>query len=49
MIIICAWCNKVLGDKLPIDGKHKTEKTHGICHACFTKEFNKYLKEKETK
>lgn len=34
MIIQCAWCKKVLGEKEPLDNKNTT---HTICGDCFDK------------
>ena len=31
MILICAWCKNVLGEKEPLDNK---DITHGICKPC---------------
>ncbi len=33
MTVICAWCQKHIGEKEPIE--IQTE-THGICQGCFT-------------
>jgi len=38
MIIQCAWCNKYLGEKEPLDDKGVT---HGMCPGCFEKEIAK--------
>ena len=35
MIRICAWCNKVMGEKKPLSDKSET---HGICQSCLDKE-----------
>ena len=34
MKIICGWCSKDLGEKLPIEDKNIT---HGICEICLIK------------
>lgn len=39
MILICAWCKKVLGEKEPIEDKTAT---HGICKNCADKLKKKY-------
>ena len=39
MIIICAWCKKVLGEKEPLENKADT---HGICKICEAKLKAKY-------
>lgn len=31
MILMCAWCGEVLGEKEPLDDKSLT---HGICKPC---------------
>lgn len=35
MIIVCAWCKHILGEKPPLDDKAQT---HGICEECIKKE-----------
>lgn len=40
MILICAWCRQVLGEKEPLDNK---DKTHGICKPCADDLKAKYL------
>ena len=39
MILICAWCQKKLGEKEPLENK---DHTHGICPACSTELKKKY-------
>jgi hypothetical protein len=36
MIIVCAWCKEVLGEKEPLDDKGET---HTICDKCRGKYF----------
>ncbi len=39
MIIRCAWCKKISGDKPPYGGKHDKEVTDSICNDCLNKHF----------
>ena len=36
MIILCAWCQKNLGEKEPLDDQSIT---HGMCQDCYDKFF----------
>jgi len=37
MIILCAWCNKRLGEKPPLEDQRET---HGMCPDCFQTQRN---------
>jgi hypothetical protein len=39
MLIRCAWCKRILGDKPPFGGKWDKEITDGICDDCLKKYF----------
>jgi len=39
VIIKCAWCGIVTGNKSPYGGKYDKEITHGICESCLQKNF----------
>ena len=39
MIIICAWCKKVIGIKEPLENEAET---HGVCEECGGKLKKKY-------
>ena len=41
MIIRCAWCKKITGDKPPFGGKYDSQITDGICQDCIDKLFPK--------
>jgi len=41
MIIRCAWCKRVTGNKPPYGGKHDKEITDGICPECLEKHLMK--------
>ena len=38
MIRVCAWCNRKLGEKAPLEDKSVT---HSICPACLNKQAGK--------
>ncbi len=42
MLIRCAWCKRMLGDKPPYGGKHDKEITDGICDSCYQNEMAKF-------
>jgi len=44
MIIRCAWCKEIIGDKPPYGGKYDKEITDGICPDCEAKYFGKETK-----
>lgn len=46
MLIICAYCNSMMGEKEPFDDPSKT---HGICPKCFMRVTNKFEIQKEIK
>lgn len=37
MRVVCAWCNKYIKDKEPLEDKRIS---HGICGVCYEKEVN---------
>jgi len=39
MLIRCAWCKRILGDKPPYGGKYDREVTDGICDDCLNRYF----------
>jgi len=39
MIIRCAWCKHIIGDKPPYGGKWDREITDSICNECLKKHF----------
>lgn len=39
MLIRCAWCKRITGNKPPYGGKHDKEITDGICSECEKKYF----------
>ena len=39
MLIRCAWCKRILGDKPPYGGKYDQEVTDGICDDCLNRHF----------
>ena len=39
MIIRCAWCKKIIGDKPPYGGKYDEGFTDGICDDCLNRYF----------
>lgn len=41
MKVVCAWCNKNLEDKEPLDNNGTS---HGICKECLNKEMEKLNK-----
>ena len=50
MIIRCAWCKKITGNKPPFGGKYDKEITDGICSECELKFFGRKEKnEQKTK
>jgi len=36
ILIRCAWCKIIIGDKPPFGAKYDQEVTDGICDACLT-------------
>ena len=47
MIIRCAWCKRIIGNKPPYGGKWDREVTDGICPDCMRKYFGKVMGNKE--
>ena len=45
MLVRCAWCQTITGNKPPYDGDHAEEITDGICPACLEKHFPGISKE----
>ena len=39
MLIRCAWCKGILGDKPPYGGQNDTDITDGICRDCLESHF----------
>ena len=39
MLIRCAWCQRIMGDKPPYGGKYDKDITDGICNDCLAKYF----------
>ncbi len=39
MLIRCAWCQRMTGDKPPYGGQYDQEITDGICEDCLPKYF----------
>jgi hypothetical protein len=39
LIIRCAWCKRILGNKPPFGAKYSTEITDGICDDCLNRYF----------
>jgi len=44
MKVICAWCNKDMGTKPPLDSNHIS---HGICDECKERELKEYKEGKK--
>uniref|UniRef100_A0A6H1Z7S6 Uncharacterized protein n=1 Tax=viral metagenome TaxID=1070528 RepID=A0A6H1Z7S6_9ZZZZ len=44
MIIRCAWCKSVTGNKPPFGGRYDNEVTDGICDDCLEKYFGGEVK-----
>jgi len=38
MLIRCAWCGRIIGDKPPYGCKHDKKITDGICDDCYRRE-----------
>jgi len=38
MKVVCAWCNKDMGEKEPTKGRQRNEVTHGMCDKCYKKQ-----------
>ena len=48
MLIRCAWCKRILGDKPPYGGKYDRDVTDGICEDCYKRYFPQHA-EKDLK
>jgi len=46
MLIRCAWCGRIIGDKPPYGGRWDREVTDGICEKCARRYFAPYFETK---